>query len=226
MFSFSEEKAALWAVGLGLYMALLIGQIEIWQETGWERRGDWNAAKGPRQGLEHRAAAVRTKPTELNGALYPSCLYSIVAYFLSNPWVVLKKSPSQLLWFKNDYLYLDLHTFLKFILILFFSILKCGFCEICGHLALKRGWRREHVFGPVWPALLFKAVGLMNYPGSQLSVMVRNKQNYSLKAASEQFEMDLLCTTHFICVQNGCEILILDRSGHCGPRVIIRKMYY
>ena len=127
------DRAALWAIFFGLYMALLIGQIKIWQETGWAREGEWHAAKGPRQGLKHRAAVVRTKPTELNGALYPFCSCSRVASFLFNPWVVQKNSPNRLLWLKYYYLYWDLYIFFIYthtVFTDFLSVVCAKFVEV------------------------------------------------------------------------------------------------
>ena len=50
-------------------MALLKGQLERWQQTGWER-GGWHAAKDPRPGLEPRVAGAKTKPLYLGCLIY------------------------------------------------------------------------------------------------------------------------------------------------------------
>ena len=51
------------------FLALLTGQLKIWQETGWEI--EWHAAKGPRPGVEPGSAAARTKPLYIGSLLYP-----------------------------------------------------------------------------------------------------------------------------------------------------------
>ena len=51
-----------------------------------ERGGEWYAAKGPRPGLESRAAAVRTKPLCMGRLLYPLSWMAPREYVTLNRW--------------------------------------------------------------------------------------------------------------------------------------------
>ena len=54
----------------GIYMALLIAQLKMYQETWWETEGEWHAAKGPRSGVDPGATAAMTKPLYMGRLLY------------------------------------------------------------------------------------------------------------------------------------------------------------
>lgn len=55
---------------------------------------------------------------------------------------------------KNYYLYSDLY--------IFFYLYSHCFSDFLSVVCAKKVDGRDHVFGQVWPALLLKAVGLMN----------------------------------------------------------------
>ena len=62
----------------GLLSALFIEQLEIDRKQD-EREGEWRRAKGPRPGLEPRAAATRTNPLHM-GRLLVTCYCFGVCY--------------------------------------------------------------------------------------------------------------------------------------------------
>ena len=86
------------------YGFILKWQLETWQETGWERRGD-----AARVGFEPRVAAVRTQPLYMECTLYQLSYCDASLIYLFNQGLGLLNANSGFKWFDTkSYKYLKL----------------------------------------------------------------------------------------------------------------------